>query len=153
MRRLGLGEAADGITVQQLAARSGVAVSAVHFYEANGLIKSERDINNQRRYPRGMLRRVSIIKVAQRIGIPLVSIRRVFSTLPEKGTPTAADWAGLSARWKDELDDRIAKRTQLRNQLCDCIGCGCLSIEMCQMRNPSDELHEQGPGPHLLEID
>ena len=143
----------DDFTIRQLAARSGVAITAIHFYEVNGLIKSERDMNNQRRYPRSMLRRVSIIKVAQRIGIPLASISRVFALLPDKRTPPAAEWGSLATRWKEELDDRIARRSQLKDKLKDCIGCGCLSIEMCQMRNPSDELRKHGPGPQLLEID
>ncbi len=141
------------LTVGEVAARSGVAVSAIHFYESKGLIKSWRNPGNQRRYPREVLRRVAVIKVAQRVGIPLASIREALMTLPEGRTPTAADWSKLSAKWKVELNDRIAKLTQLRDQLSNCIGCGCLSLRDCPLRNPWDELSEQGPGPRLLAPD
>ncbi|MBI3530447.1 MAG: redox-sensitive transcriptional activator SoxR [Betaproteobacteria bacterium] len=141
------------LTVGEVAARSGVAVSALHFYESKGLIKSSRNQGNQRRYRREVLRRVAVIKVAQRVGIPLASIREALMTLPERRTPTAADWSKLSVRWKAELDDRITKLTQLRDQLNECIGCGCLSIEICRLRNPWDKLSEQGPGPRLLDPD
>jgi MerR family redox-sensitive transcriptional activator SoxR len=137
--------------VGQVAARSGVAVSALHFYESKGLIRSVRTKGNQRRYPREVLRVVSIIKVAQRLGIALASIREALASLPKGRTPTAADWRQLSARWKSDLDERIAKLTRLRNQLDECIGCGCLSIKSCWLRNPWDELAEEGPGPRLLE--
>lgn len=139
------------LTVGEVAARSGVAVSALHFYESKGLIRSWRSRGNQRRYPREVLRRVAVIKVAQRLGIPLASVREALSELPEERTPTAGDWSKLSARWRAELDDRIARLTRLRDQLSDCIGCGCLSLEACPLRNPWDELSEQGPGPRLLE--
>ncbi len=139
------------LTVGEVAARSGVAVSTIHFYESKGLIKSWRNEGNQRRYPREVLRRVAVIKVAQRIGIPLASISAALISLPEERTPTAADWSKLSAMWKTELDDRIAKLTELRDQLSDCIGCGCLSLERCRLRNPWDELSEQGAGPRLLD--
>ncbi len=139
------------LTVGEVAARSGVAVSAIHFYEAKGLIKSRRNRGNQRRYQREVLRRVAIIKVAQRTGIPLASIGEALATLPEGRAPTAADWSKLSGRWKAELDDRITRLTRLRDQLGDCIGCGCLSLETCPLRNPWDELSEQGAGPRLLD--
>lgn len=139
------------LSVGEVARRSGLAVSALHFYEAKGLIKSRRTPGNQRRYARDVLRRVSVIKVAQRIGIPLVEIRQALSTLPDKRTPTAADWKKLSDRWRAELDDRITTLTRLRDQLDDCIGCGCLSLEVCPLRNPYDELAEEGPGPRLLD--
>jgi MerR family redox-sensitive transcriptional activator SoxR len=141
------------LTVGEVAARSGVAVSAIHFYESKGLIKSWRNQGNQRRYPREVLRRVAVIKVAQRVGIPLASIREALITLPEGRTPTAADWGRLSAKWKAELNDRITKLTRLRDQLNRCIGCGCLSLKDCPLRNPWDELSEQGPGPRLLDPD
>jgi MerR family redox-sensitive transcriptional activator SoxR len=141
------------LTVGEVAARSGVAVSAIHFYESKGLIKSRRNQGNQRRYPREVLRRVAVIKVAQRVGIPLASIREALMTLPEGRTPTAADWGALSAKWKAELNDRITKLTRLRTQLNRCIGCGCLSLKDCPLRNPWDELSEQGPGPRLLDPD
>jgi MerR family redox-sensitive transcriptional activator SoxR len=138
------------LSVGEVAARSGVAVSAIHFYEAKGLIQSVRNSGNQRRYARDVLRRVAVIKVAQRIGISLADISEALARLPEGRTPTAADWAKLSAVWRAELDTRITALTQLRDQLSDCIGCGCLSISQCKLRNPLDELSEQGAGPRLL---
>jgi MerR family redox-sensitive transcriptional activator SoxR len=138
------------LSVGEVAQRSGVAVSALHFYEAKGLIKSVRSAGQQRRYGRDVLRRVAVIKVAQRIGIPLASIAAALASLPEGRTPTAADWAQLSSVWRKELDERIAQLTRLRDQLDSCIGCGCLSIEACRLRNPLDELSDQGSGPHLL---
>jgi len=139
------------LTVGQLATRSGVAVTALHFYESKGLISSQRNAGNQRRYPREMLRRVALIKVAQRLGLPLASIHAALQTLPEGRTPTAADWQKLSAQWKAELDDRINRLTALRDQLDGCIGCGCLSMDACPLRNWGDKLGEQGSGPQLLE--
>lgn len=139
------------LTVGQLATRSGVAVTALHFYESKGLISSQRNAGNQRRYPREMLRRVALIKVAQRLGLPLASIHAALQTLPEGRTPTAADWHKLSAQWKTELDDRINRLTALRDQLTGCIGCGCLSMDACPLRNWGDVLGEQGSGPQLLE--
>jgi MerR family redox-sensitive transcriptional activator SoxR len=138
------------LSVGEVAQRSGVAVSALHFYEAKGLIKSVRSAGQQRRYGRDVLRRVAVIKVAQRIGIPLASIASALASLPEGRTPTAADWAQLSSVWRKELDERIAQLTRLRDQLDSCIGCGCLSIEACRLRNPLDELSDQGSGPQLL---
>jgi MerR family redox-sensitive transcriptional activator SoxR len=128
-----------------------LAISAIHFYEAQGLILSWRNAANHRRYPREVLRRVSIIKVAQRLGIPLASIKETFNRLPKGRTPTDADWRKLSARWHAELDQRIRKLTQLRDQLTGCIGCGCLSMKQCPLRNPMDELAAEGAGPRLLE--
>ena len=138
------------LTVGQLAARSGLAVSAVHFYEAKGLISSWRSSGNQRRYPREMLRRVALIKVAQRVGVPLASIHEVLSGLPAGKTPTKNDWKVLSSAWKSALDARIDTLIRLRDSLSDCIGCGCLSLKACPLRNPMDELAQQGPGPRLL---
>lgn len=138
------------LSVGEVAARSGVAVSALHFYESKGLIRSMRTRGNQRRYPREVLRVVAIIKVAQRLGIPLASVREALASLPKGRTPTAADWRRLSARWRTELDERIARLTRLRSELDRCIGCGCLSIRDCWLRNPWDRLAENGPGPQLL---
>jgi MerR family redox-sensitive transcriptional activator SoxR len=138
------------LSVGEVARRSGVAVSALHFYEAKGLIRSVRSAGLQRRYGRDVLRRVAVIKVAQRIGIPLASIAAALASLPEGRTPTAADWAQLSSVWRKELDERIAQLTRLRDQLDTCIGCGCLSIEACRLRNPLDELSDRGSGPQLL---
>jgi len=117
------------LTVGEVAKRAGVAVSTLHFYEAQGLITSWRNSGNQRRYAREVLRRVAVIKVAQRTGIPLKEIREALATLPEKRTPTSADWKKLSARWRTHLSDRIERLTRLRDQLDGCIGCGCLSVD------------------------
>lgn len=139
------------LTVGQLAARSGVAVTALHFYESKGLIKSNRNSGNQRRYPRAVLRRVALIKVAQRLGIPLAEIGQALKSLPDHRAPTAADWQLLSAQWSNDLDERIKQLTLLRDKLNGCIGCGCLSMEACPLRNYGDALAEQGPGAQLLE--
>ena len=139
------------LSVGEVAARSGVAVSALHFYERQGLIRSWRSTGNQRRYPREVLRRVAVIKIAQRTGIPLASIRQALAALPNERTPTAADWKRLSESWREELDERIRKLTQLRDRLTGCIGCGCLSVRDCPLRNPNDELAQEGPGARLLE--
>ena len=139
------------LTVGEVAKRSGVAVSTLHFYEAQGLIQSWRNSGNQRRYPREVLRRVAVIKVAQRTGIPLAEIREALATLPDSRTPTAADWTRLSKRWRADLDDRINRLIRLRDQVDGCIGCGCLSLAVCPLRNPCDRLAAQGPGPRLLD--
>lgn len=144
---------AGGLTVGEVAQRSGVAVSALHFYEAKGLIVSWRNAGNQRRYAREVLRRVSIIKVAQRLGLPLASIQAALDSLPRGRTPTDQDWKKLSARWHAELDARIARLTELRDHLTGCIGCGCLSMKECPLRNPWDELAAEGPGPRLLDAE
>jgi MerR family redox-sensitive transcriptional activator SoxR len=139
------------LSVGEVAARSGIAVSALHFYEAQALIGSWRTGGNQRRYARDVLRRVAVIKVAQRVGIPLAEIRDALGALPEGRTPTSTDWSALSARWRTELDARIDRLTRLRDQLDGCIGCGCLSIDRCPLRNPEDVLATEGPGPRLLD--
>jgi MerR family redox-sensitive transcriptional activator SoxR len=139
------------LSVGQVAARSGVAVSAIHFYEARGLIGSRRNSGNQRRYAREVLRRVAVIKVAQRIGMPLDAIRAALATLPAGRTPTAADWRRMSALWKHGLDERIERLLKLRDSLSGCIGCGCLSLKACPLRNPEDRLGRQGSGPLLLD--
>jgi MerR family redox-sensitive transcriptional activator SoxR len=138
------------LSVGEVARRSGVAVSAVHFYETKGLLSSWRNSTNQRRYPREALRRVSLIKVAQRLGIPLAAIKAALDALPKGRTPTEADWRKLSARWHADLDQRIRQLTRLRDQLTGCIGCGCLSLQSCPLRNPGDTLGRQGPGPQLI---
>lgn len=138
------------LTVGEVARRSGVAISTLHYYESEGLISSWRNSGNQRRYAREVLRRIAIIKVAQRSGIPLASIRKALEALPDRRTPTTDDWRRLSAEWKAELNQRIMHLTQLRDQLDSCIGCGCLSLGSCPLRNPWDELSKLGPGPRLL---
>ncbi|MGO4403011.1 redox-sensitive transcriptional activator SoxR [Bosea sp. RAF48] len=141
------------LSVGDVARRSGLAVSALHFYEAEGLIRSHRTPGNQRRYPREVLRRVAIIKVAQRAGIPLKTIGEAFKALPQERTPTVADWTRLSSAWKAELERRIDRLTRLRDHLNGCIGCGCLSVRDCPLHNPLDRLGEEGPGPRLLDPD
>jgi MerR family transcriptional regulator, redox-sensitive transcriptional activator SoxR len=138
------------LTVGQLSARSGAAVSALHFYEAQGLISSRRTSGNQRRYHRATLRRVAFIRASQRVGIPLRQIRDALGTLPAGRTPTSADWARLSSAWKDDLEDRITQLEHLRDRLAGCIGCGCLSLTLCQLANPDDVLSGQGAGPRNL---
>jgi MerR family transcriptional regulator, redox-sensitive transcriptional activator SoxR len=140
------------LSVGQVAQRSGVAVSALHFYEKKGLIKSVRTNGNQRRYPRDVLRRVAVIRVAQRTGVPLATIRHAMAELPSDRAPTATEWKKLSARWRDELNHRIKRLTELRDQLGGCIGCGCMSLKVCPLRNPMDALGRDGAGPRLLDI-
>ena len=141
------------LSVGEVAARSGVPVSTLHFYEAQGLIWSRRSAGNQRRYGRGVLRAIAVIKVAQRAGVPLASIRDRLRALPPNQKPTAADWAVMSTAWKDDLTNRIDRLTRLRDQLESCIGCGCLTLDDCPLRNPGDELAQDGPGPRLLDPD
>jgi MerR family transcriptional regulator, redox-sensitive transcriptional activator SoxR len=138
------------LTVGQLSERSGVAVSALHFYERQHLIASRRTTGNQRRYRRDVLRRVALIRVAQRVGIPLAEVRAALAELPDNRTPNRADWARLSQRWHDELQERIRNLEQLRDDFTNCIGCGCLSLDKCRMTNPQDTLAEHGPGPRRL---
>lgn len=137
-------------TVGELAERSGVAPSALRFYEREGLISSRRTTGNQRRYSRDTLRRVAFIRTSQRIGIPLATIRDVLKLLPEDRTPTREDWARISECWRADLDERIRTLQRLRDNLSDCIGCGCLSLDRCALSNPWDELAAHGPGPRRL---
>ena len=136
----------DPLTVGELAERSGVAVSALHYYEQRGLISAARSAGNQRRYPRAVLRRVAFIRAAQQLGIGLAEIAEALAALPQQRTPTKADWARLSAAWRERLDQRIEALTQLRDTLGNCIGCGCLSLRACRLYNPADELAQRGPG-------
>ncbi|MGF6593579.1 redox-sensitive transcriptional activator SoxR [Pseudomonas sp. 2835] len=139
------------LSVGQLSARSGVAVTALHFYESKGLIHSTRSAGNQRRYPRDTLRRVAVIKMAQRLGIPLATIHAALQTLPVGRAPSVKDWQRLSEQWRQDLTRRIDKLMVLRDQLDSCIGCGCMSLQSCPLRNCDDQLSENGPGPQLLE--
>ncbi|HEV2675075.1 MAG TPA: redox-sensitive transcriptional activator SoxR [Aliidongia sp.] len=148
-----VGEIRRELGVGEVALRSGLAVSTIHFYEAQGLIRGRRTAGNQRRFPRGVLRRVAIIKVAQRTGISLAAIRDALASLPVDAPVTTADWQRLSERWKADLDERIDRLTRLRNQLGSCIGCGCLSLDECPLRNPQDALSVEGTGPRLLDPD
>ncbi|MGW2634987.1 redox-sensitive transcriptional activator SoxR [Streptomyces chattanoogensis] len=138
------------LTVGALSSRSGVAVSALHFYERQKLITSRRTSRNQRRYKRETLRRLALIRLAQRLGIPLSEVAEVLSTQPDNRTPTRDDWQRLSGRWQAELELRILQLQQLRDRFAECIGCGCLSLERCAMANPGDDLAAQGSGPQLL---
>lgn len=138
------------LTVGQLSARSGAAVSALHFYESKGLISSRRTSGNQRRYGRDALRRVAFVRAAQRVGIPLATIREALAELPEERTPDRDDWARLSQAWRKELDERINQLGRLRDHLTDCIGCGCLSLETCVLSNPDDIFGERMSGSRLL---
>ncbi|MFS2224163.1 redox-sensitive transcriptional activator SoxR [Pantoea sp. B65] len=139
------------LTPGDVAKRCGVAVSALHFYEAKGLISSTRNAGNQRRYNRDVLRRVAIIKIAQRIGIPLATVSdSLVNTPPDKRISVKA-WAEMTRQWRAELDKRIETLTRLRDQLDGCIGCGCLSMSECPLRNPDDRLSLQGTGAILLD--
>lgn len=139
------------LTVGEVAQRSGVAVSTIHFYESKGLITSTRSAGNQRRYSALVLRYIGIIKVAQRTGIALEDIREALGRYPPGSKLTAAQWQALSSQWRVDLDDRIQRLTRLRDELDSCIGCGCLSLTDCPLRNPEDVLGQQGPGPQILE--
>lgn len=138
------------MSVGEIARRSGVAVSALHFYEAEGLIRAARTAAGHRRYGRDVLRRIAIIRVAQSAGLTLQDISQAFSTLPEGRTPTARDWQKLSASWHEALSARIDQLTRLRDNLALCIGCGCLSLDQCPLRNGEDRLSQKGAGAHLL---
>jgi len=137
-------------SVGEIAARSGIAVSALHFYEARGLIRSNRTRGNQRRYAGDVLRRVAVIRVAQEVGIPLAGIAAALASLPEGRTPTRRDWAALSNGWRADLDRRIRQLESLRDGLDDCIGCGCLSLTRCKLLNQDDRLAAKGPGAQRI---
>lgn len=134
----------------EVAARSGHAVSALHFYERKGLVRSHRTSGNQRRYDRDVLRRLAIIRVGQELGIPLGEIATALAALPDGHVPTAADWQKLSEGWHDRLQKRITLLSRLRDELTGCIGCGCLSMQNCPLINPGDRLAEEGDGPRQL---
>jgi MerR family transcriptional regulator, redox-sensitive transcriptional activator SoxR len=138
------------LSVGELAARSGVAVSALHYYESRGLIRAERSAGNQRRYPRATLRRVAFIRAAQQLGIGLADIAEALAQLPQQRTPTKADWARLSTQWRAQLDARITALQALRDRLDGCIGCGCLSLRACALYNPADSCAQQGSGAQRL---
>ncbi|MGI9221246.1 MAG: redox-sensitive transcriptional activator SoxR [Woeseiaceae bacterium] len=139
------------LTVGRVAQRCGVKISTLHFYEKRGLIFSLRNAGNQRRYKPDVLRRVSVIKAAQKMGISLAAIKQAFANLPDRRTPTAKDWEKLSSAWQDELNGRIAYLERLRDSLTGCIGCGCLSMKNCPIYNQDDKLAAEGSGPIILE--
>jgi MerR family transcriptional regulator, redox-sensitive transcriptional activator SoxR len=140
------------LSIGEMAERTGVAPSALRFYEAEGLLTSTRTSGGQRRYPRSELRRVAFLRVAQRVGLSLEEIRDALATLPESRTPTKADWARLSASWRPRLDEQIAVLERLRDELSSCIGCGCLSLRECSLYNPLDRVGADGPGPRYLVV-
>ncbi|MEM5506781.1 MULTISPECIES: redox-sensitive transcriptional activator SoxR [Shewanella] len=138
------------LSVGQVAKRCGINISAIHFYEQKGLISGWRNNGNQRRYTRDVIRRISLIKAAQQLGISLDDIKHAFAALPNERTATKEDWAELSNVWNKSLTLRIAQMQKLKDSLEGCIGCGCLSMKNCPLYNPNDILVEQGPGPVLL---
>jgi MerR family redox-sensitive transcriptional activator SoxR len=140
----------DGLSIGEVAARSGVATSALRFYEAQGLLASRRTSGNQRRYERAVLRRVALIRAGRAAGIPLERIRAALDTLPAGRTPTRLDWERLSRVWRSDLDEQIVMLHAVRDRLTTCIGCGCLSIDACALLNPDDEAGRLGAGAHYL---
>jgi MerR family redox-sensitive transcriptional activator SoxR len=141
---------ATELTIGDVSARSGVAPSALRFYEREGLIGSTRTPGNQRRYERPVLRRIAFIQAGRAAGIPLEQIRAALATLPARHSPTRRDWERLSNLWRDDLEARIATLEALRDRLTTCIGCGCLSIDKCELLNPDDEAAARGAGAHYL---
>lgn len=138
------------LSVGEVAKRSGVAVSALHFYERKGLIRSHRTDGNQRRYDRDVLRWLAIIRMGQELGVPLSEIGVQLKRLPEGRVPNKTDWAALSRRWRETLDRRIVLLTRLRDELSGCIGCGCLSLKRCPIYNRDDGLALEGSGPRRM---
>ena len=138
------------LSVGEVAQRSGLSVSALHFYESKGLLRSHRNSGNQRRFHRRELRILGYIKVAQRIGLTLVEIKKAFKDIENKDDVTVKDWIKLGKRWDKLLDDRLSLIQRMKSQLSACIGCGCLSLKDCPLRNPDDELFAEGPGPRLV---
>ncbi len=142
------------LPIGALAERTGVAPSALRFYEAEGLIHATRSDGGQRRYTRDVIRRVSFVRVAQQVGLTLEEIRAALESLPDQRTPTEKDWHRLSTSWKPRLDEQIAMLERLRDRLDACIGCGCLSLKVCRIVNPHDIAHDRGPGPrYVLDAD
>ncbi|SEM20673.1 redox-sensitive transcriptional activator SoxR [Acinetobacter sp. DSM 11652] len=141
------------LSIGALAARSGVSVAALRFYEDKALIWSVRTEGNQRRYPRYMLRRIAIIKVAQQVGISLSEVKQAFNILPKNKTATKSDWTALSSAWQKILDQKILNMLQLRQQLDWCIGCGCLSLTECPLRNENDQMGSTSSGSHFVPLD
>jgi MerR family transcriptional regulator, redox-sensitive transcriptional activator SoxR len=145
-----MSQSKDYLSIGEVARRSGVAPSALRFYETRGLIHSVRAGSNHRRYHRATLRRISIIRVAQTLGLSLQEIASAFASLPRDRAPTKRDWARLSSRWGEQLDRRIADLQNLRDRLDGCIGCGCLSMKHCALNNPGDTAASSGSGPRYL---
>lgn len=140
----------DTLSIGEVAARTGVAKSALHYYEQLGLISAHRTIGNQRRYPRHMVRRISLIVVAKRLGVPLTDVQEAFADLPHDERPSTADWHRVSRVWRRRLEERREQIERLEHTLNGCIGCGCLSMTSCSLLNPDDELAAGGPGPQRI---
>jgi len=138
------------LSIGAVSDRTGVAPSALRFYEAEGLIHSTRSAGGQRRYVRDTLRRVSFVRVAQQVGLSLDEIRTALASLPDSRTPTAKDWERLSSSWRPRIDHQIAMLERLRDRLHGCIGCGCLSLGFCKLLNPDDQAAQRGPGPRYI---
>ncbi|MFT3877465.1 MAG: redox-sensitive transcriptional activator SoxR [Propioniciclava sp.] len=141
----------DLLTIGEMSRRTGVAVSALRYYEDLGLIASQRSAGNQRRFPRHMLRRVSLITVAKNLGISLDDVHEAFESVPLDRTPSHEDWQRASRAWKRQLEERRRRLERLENELTGCIGCGCLALKACTLLNPGDALGATGPGPRRLE--
>ena len=139
------------LTIGELSERSGIATSAIRYYEERGLVRSRRTTGNQRRYERPMLRRLAFIRTAQRVGLSLEEVEDALATLPSNRTPTKADWTRLSRGWRPRLEAQIAQLERLRDTLDSCIGCGCLSLKRCSLNNPGDVVAPRGPGPVFLD--
>jgi len=140
------------MSIGEISGRSGVAASALRFYEDQGLIRSRRTAGNQRQYQRSTLRRIAFVQAAQRVGLTLLEIKAALDSLPDDRTPTKSDWSRLSRTWRSRLEERIAELERLRDDLDSCIGCGCLSLQRCTLYNPADRLATQGPGARLLRV-
>jgi MerR family transcriptional regulator, redox-sensitive transcriptional activator SoxR len=140
----------DLLTIGDVADRSGMAASAIRFYERQGLVQSDRTPSGQRRFRRDVLRRIAFIRIAQRVGLSLEEIVSALSVLPVDHAPSRQDWKRLTAGWQDRIDQRIALLEALRGGLSECIGCGCLSLRTCALANPSDVARTMGSGPRFL---
>lgn len=145
-----MGRVAPELTIGAISRRTGVAASALRFYEAEGLIAAARTPGGQRRYSRATIRRVSFIRVAQQVGLTLEEIRSALASLPDNRTPTQRDWQWLSDSWRPRIDAQIAMLERLRDRLGSCIGCGCLSLQGCRLLNPADQAARRGPGPRYV---
>ncbi|GAA4681474.1 redox-sensitive transcriptional activator SoxR [Frondihabitans cladoniiphilus] len=144
-------KATEGLSIGEVAKRSGVSVPTIRFYESKGLIgEASRTVGGSRTFPRHVLRRVSMIRLGVQFGIPLAEIKDIFESLPTDRPPTRADWQRISTAWNAEVDERIATLTRMRDKLSDCIGCGCLSLGTCSLLNPGDALAVEGPGPQRV---
>ena len=138
------------LSIGQIAQRTGLAVSAIRYYEAQGLVRAERNAGGQRRFARATLRRISFVIAAQKFGFSIARIRELLDGLPDNRTPTPQDWAEIAADFRVDLDARIAALEDLRDNLDGCIGCGCLSMKKCKLYNPGDEASREGSGPRVL---